>query len=129
MDEDFEVERIARPARVVFDSVRAKLLLESDVFWARASIGHNRARSNFQILSKTRYCGTGAAVIRTGEQMLHAQQCIGSLRRILLEVRKVHSRQDYARMAEPILLEVQQREQEILEYLSRDRDLEQPVAS
>ena len=26
--------------RVVFDSVRAKLLLESDVFWARASIGH-----------------------------------------------------------------------------------------
>jgi len=40
MDEDFEVERIARPAQAVFDSVRAKLLLESDVFWARASIGH-----------------------------------------------------------------------------------------
>jgi len=55
-------------------------------------------------------------VIRTDEQMLHAQQCIGSLRRILLEVRKVHSRQDY-----------EQREQEILGYLSRD--LEQPVAS
>jgi hypothetical protein len=52
---------------------------------------------------------------------------IGNLRRILLEARKVHSRQDYARMAEPILLEVQQREQEILEYLSRD--LEQPIAS
>jgi hypothetical protein len=30
-------------------------------------------------------------------------------------------------MAEPILLEVQQREQEILEYLSRD--LGQPMAS
>jgi hypothetical protein len=30
-------------------------------------------------------------------------------------------------MAEPILLELQQREQEILEYLSRD--LEQPLAS
>jgi hypothetical protein len=30
-------------------------------------------------------------------------------------------------MSEPILLEVQQREQEILEYLSGD--LEQPVAS
>jgi hypothetical protein len=45
----------------------------------------------------------------------------------LLEARKVHSRQDYARMAEPILLEVQQREQEILEYLSRD--LGQPIAS
>ena len=66
-------------------------------------------------------------MIQTDDQMLLAQQCIANLRRILLEARKVHSRQDYARMAEPILLEVQQREQEILEYLSRD--LEQPVAS
>jgi len=66
-------------------------------------------------------------VIQTDDQMLLAQQCIANLRRILLEARKVHSRQDYVRMAEPILLEVQQREQEILEYLSRD--LEQPIAS
>jgi hypothetical protein len=36
-------------------------------------------------------------------------------------------RKDYVRMAQPILLEVQQREQEILEYLSRD--IEQPLAS
>ena len=66
-------------------------------------------------------------MIQTDEQMLLAQECVANLRRILLEARKVHSRQDYARIAEPILLEVQQREQEILEYLSRD--LEQPVAS
>jgi len=66
-------------------------------------------------------------VIQTDDQMLLAQQCIGNLRRILLEARKVHPRQDYTRMAEPILLEIQQREQEILEYLSRD--LEQPIAS
>ena len=66
-------------------------------------------------------------MIQTDEQMLLAQQCIVNLRSILLEARKVHSRQDYARMAEPILLEIQQREREILEYLSRD--LEQPVAS
>ena len=66
-------------------------------------------------------------MIQTDDQMLLAQQCIANLRRILLEARKVHSRQDYARMAEPILLEVQQREQEILEYLSRD--MEQPLAS
>jgi hypothetical protein len=39
MDEDFEVERIAPPAREIFDSTRAKLQFESDVFWARASIG------------------------------------------------------------------------------------------
>ena len=66
-------------------------------------------------------------MIRTDDQMLLAQQCIGNLRRILLEARKVHSPQDYVRMAEPILLEVQQREQEIFEYLSGD--LEQPLAS
>ena len=66
-------------------------------------------------------------MIQTDEQMLIAQQCVGSLRRVLMEARKVHSRQDYARMAEPILLEIQQREQEILEYLSGD--LEQPIAS
>jgi hypothetical protein len=66
-------------------------------------------------------------VIQTDEQMLLAQQCIGNLRRILLDARKVHSRQDYSRMAEPILLEIQQREQEILEYLSSN--WEQPVAS
>jgi hypothetical protein len=66
-------------------------------------------------------------MIATDEQMLLAQECVSNLRKILLEARKVHSRQDYARLAEPILLEVQQREQEILEYLSKD--LEQPVAS
>ena len=66
-------------------------------------------------------------MIQTDDQMLLAQQCIGNLRRILLEARKVHSQRDYVRMAEPILLEVQQREQEILEYLSGY--LEQPVAS
>ena len=39
MDDDFEVEPVAGPAQAVFDSVRAKLLFESDVFWARTSIG------------------------------------------------------------------------------------------
>jgi hypothetical protein len=66
-------------------------------------------------------------VIQTDDQMLLAQQCTANLRRVLLEARKVHPRQDYTRMAEPILLEIQQREQEILEYLSRE--MEQPLAS
>ena len=65
-------------------------------------------------------------MIQTDDQMLLAQQCVGNLRRVLLEARKVHSQPDYTRMAEPILLEIQQREQEILEYLSTD--LEQPIA-
>ena len=59
--------------------------------------------------------------------MLLAQQCIANLRKILLEARKVHSQQDYFRLAEPILLEIQQREQEIFEYLSSD--VEQQIAS
>jgi len=66
-------------------------------------------------------------MIQTDDQMLLAQQCIGNLRRVLLEARRVHSRQDYARLAEPVLLEIQAREQEILEYLSRD--LEQLVTT
>jgi hypothetical protein len=52
--------------------------------------------------------------------MLLAQQCVANLRTILLEARKVQAQTDYLRLAEPILLEVQQRQQAILEYLSRD---------
>ncbi len=39
VDEDFEVDTAAPQEQAVFDSVRAKLLFEWDVFWARASIG------------------------------------------------------------------------------------------
>ena len=39
MAEDSEVEAAAAPAQAVFDSARARLLFEADVFWARASIG------------------------------------------------------------------------------------------
>jgi hypothetical protein len=45
----------------------------------------------------------------------------------LLAARKVHSGRDYARLSEPILLELQQREQEILEYLTSE--IAQPLAS
>jgi hypothetical protein len=68
-------------------------------------------------------------VIQTDDQMLLAQQNVSNLRKVLLEARKVHSRQDYLRLAEPILLEVQQREQDILEYLYLSRDLEQTSIS
>jgi hypothetical protein len=133
MGDEFEVDGLAAPSQAVFDSVRAKLMFESDVFWARSSIGPElldlwldtcQTSRGFR---KTRYRGTGATVIQSDDQMLLAQQCVANLRRILLEARKVHSRQDYARMAESILLEVQQREREILEYLSSE--LEQPVSS
>ena len=66
-------------------------------------------------------------MILTDEQMLRAQQCVANLRHVLLEARRVHSPRDYALLAQPILLEVQQREQEILEYLSSG--VEEPLAS
>ena len=39
MSDDFEVVQMSAPAQAIFDSTRAKLLFESDVFCARASIG------------------------------------------------------------------------------------------
>ena len=57
-------------------------------------------------------------MIQTDEQMLLAEQSVANLRKVLLQARKMHSPQDYSRLAEPILLEIQQREQEILEFLS-----------
>ena len=48
-----------------------------------------------------------------------AQQAILNLQKILLQARIVHSVQDYRSMSEPILLEMQQREQDILIYLSK----------
>ena len=57
-------------------------------------------------------------MIQTDEQMHAAQQAVLDLKKVLLEARKVHSPPDYRRLAEPILLELQQREQEILEYLT-----------
>ena len=120
MDDDFEVDGMAGPAQDVFDSVRAKLRFESDVFWARASIGKEVLDlwlDTYQTSKSFRKRGIVESVIQTDDQMLLAEQCIANLRRVLLQARKVHSRQDYARMSEPILLEVQQREQEILAYL------------
>ncbi len=66
-------------------------------------------------------------MIQTDDQTLMAQQCVGKLRGILLEAGKVHSPEDYSKMAAPILLEIQQRDQGILDYLSRE--IEHPLAS
>ncbi len=67
-----------------------------------------------------------SGMIQTDAQMLLAQEGLANLRKILLGARKVHSKQYYDRMAEPILLELQQREQEIVKYLSSD--VEPPIA-
>ena len=130
----FEVDGVGAPARALSDSVRAELLFESDVFSARASLGNElldlwlhtyQASRSFRKRGIVRWNGSYGDSNRRPDVL--AEKCFANLRRILLEARKVHSRRDYARMAEPALLEVQQRGLEILEYLGKD--LEQPVAS
>ena len=66
-------------------------------------------------------CGGEIIMIQNDEQLLKAQQSIINLQKVLLELRKVHSKQEDRAMSEPILLEIQQREQDILEYLSKTK--------
>lgn len=60
-------------------------------------------------------------MIQNDEELARAQQAVVNLQKILLEARKAHSAQEYRAMAEPILLELQQREQDIIAYLSKTR--------
>lgn len=58
-------------------------------------------------------------MIRSDEQLLLAQKAIENLQKILVEARKVHSNAEYRALSEPVLLEIQQREQDIFDYLSK----------
>ncbi len=58
-------------------------------------------------------------MIENDEQLKAAQEAVRNLQQVLLAARKVHTAAEYRAMSEPILLELQQREQEILMYLSR----------
>lgn len=58
-------------------------------------------------------------MIQNDEQLQLAQEAVRSLQRILVATRKVHTSTEYRTMSEPILLELQEREHEILTYLSR----------
>ena len=53
-------------------------------------------------------------MITNDQQLQVAQAAIENLQRVLLAARKVHSPHEYRLMSAPILLELQQREQEIL---------------
>ena len=61
-------------------------------------------------------------MIANDQQLLLAREAIENLQRVLLAARKVYNPGEYRLMSSPVLLELQQREQEILTYLSyRDR--------
>ena len=57
-------------------------------------------------------------MIRSDEQLHLAQEAVRNLQHVLEAARKIHAPAAYRAIAEPILLELQQREQEILTYLS-----------
>ena len=57
-------------------------------------------------------------MIENDQQLQIAQEAVGNLQKILLAARKVHNQEKYQSMSVPILLELQRREQEILDYLS-----------
>ncbi|HJY83003.1 MAG TPA: hypothetical protein VKK81_18210 [Candidatus Binatia bacterium] len=61
-------------------------------------------------------------MIHNDEQLKLAQEAVHNLQRVLLEARKIHTPAEYRAMSAPILLELQQREQEILIYLSRTEE-------
>jgi hypothetical protein len=60
-------------------------------------------------------------MIQNDDQLKAAQQAIFNLEKVLLEARKAHPAAEYRAMSEPILLEIQQREQEVLSYLTTTR--------
>jgi len=57
-------------------------------------------------------------MIKNDEQLKKAKEAVGNLEVILEKARKVHSPSEYRAMSEPILIELQQRENEIIQYLS-----------
>jgi len=57
-------------------------------------------------------------MIKTDEELQHAQKAVNNLYQVLLVARKAHNSQEYKLVSEPILLELQQRQYEILNYLA-----------
>jgi hypothetical protein len=58
-------------------------------------------------------------MIANDDQLGLAQEAVRNLQQVLFTAKRVHSASEYRKMAEPILLELQRRQQEILEYFSR----------
>lgn len=57
-------------------------------------------------------------MIKNDKQLKKAKEAVRNLEVILEKARKVHSPLEYKAMSEPILLELQKRENEIILYLS-----------
>jgi hypothetical protein len=58
-------------------------------------------------------------MIETPEQFERAEQAIAKMKRFLLAARRTHTAAAYEALAAPILREVQERERDVLAYLSQ----------
>ena len=58
-------------------------------------------------------------MIKSDEQLHQAQADIQTIWRFLEAARETHAPLDYQRLAAPYLLQLQERQQEVVEYLSR----------
>ena len=57
-------------------------------------------------------------MIQTDEQLHRAEKDVQTLWRFLEQAKQAHGASDYERLATPYLLQIQQRQQDILTYLS-----------
>lgn len=62
-------------------------------------------------------------MIDTLEQFEQAEEAITKMKRFLLAVRRTHTPEAYIALAAPILRELQERERDILIYLSRSPEV------
>ena len=58
-------------------------------------------------------------MIKNDKELLLAQANVQNLQTILVQARKVHSKTEYGTLSQPILLEIQRRQQDILDYLNQ----------
>jgi len=58
-------------------------------------------------------------MIETPEQFERAEEAITQMKHFLLAARRTHTREAYAALSAPILRELQERERDVLAYLSQ----------
>ena len=58
-------------------------------------------------------------MIETPEQFERAEEAVTQMKRFLLAARRTHAPEAYATLSAPILRELQERERDILAYLSQ----------
>ena len=58
-------------------------------------------------------------MIETLEQFERAEEAVAKMKRFLLAARRTHTPEAYAALSAPILLELQERERDVLAYLSQ----------